>query len=342
MNDVYVVILAGGKGERLWPLSRQNCPKQLLPFKNKNSLLQQTIARVQGLVSKENIWIVTTKEHEAAITALAGDSVGAIIAEPASCNTAPAILYSCLLIEQHNPEAVVVFMPSDAYIADDESFKKYLEVAIAYACTTQVIALLGVKPTAAATGYGYIECNANAVAGTVQQVARFHEKPNAQVAHCYYTMGSMLWNIGIFCGKNSFFLHEFARLTKKLYIDLKEFIAGNGAYEALEQISFDYAIMERSDAVAVVPVDFAWSDVGNLDTFLSLKNADQVCNAKVIEIDAHNNLVEVDKRMMVALIGIDDLCVVQTNDVLLIAKRSEVEKVKQVVHNLKIQNSELL
>lgn len=332
-NNFYIVILAGGKGERLWPLSRQTKPKQLLPFEENFTLLEQTVERVKELVPVENIWIVTTQQHEQSIKNIVGDTVGEIIAEPMSRNTAPAILYTCMRIQEKNPNATIAFLPADHAISPKQSFVDALHTALSYSENNDVITLLGLKPTYAATGYGYIEYKESH--RDLHSILSFHEKPTPARAEQYIQTPNMLWNIGIFCGTITRFLDEFKLHTYDLYKKIHKYMLTNQGYEDAQNISIDYAVIEKSIKTVVLPVDFEWSDVGNLDIFLTAQK--KKFPTKKICIDAHNNTIDVPDKL-VALIGVNDLCIVQTNDVLVIAKRSEVEKVKQVVQELHSNN----
>lgn len=329
-QNIYFVILAGGKGERLWPLSRSNKPKQLLPFLNNQSLLEQTIARIHTLTPKEYIWVVTTQEHQQAITALVGDVVGTILAEPCAKNTAPALLLACLMIEKQDPHALIVFLPADHSVRNNEDFCNTLQLAITISTTQQAITLIGVKPNAAATGYGYIEYTHSAP--NIYKIVRFHEKPDQAHAEIYYKASHMLWNIGIFCAPSSVFIAEYKTHAPHMHDALSEYIGAYDMhiYESLEPISIDYAIMEKSKQLYVAPGTFTWSDVGNLETFLSLQGAE----TSAVALHSSNNIIKV-KDKLVALININNTCIVETDDVLLVVPRSDVEQVKTLLNYLK-------
>lgn len=334
-NNFYIVILAGGKGERLWPLSRESRPKQLLPFNGK-SLLEHTLERVQHWIPQENIWIITNTNQYYTIADLLGTKVGNIISEPASRNTAAAILLATMQIHKQNPNATVAFLPADHVIDPLQEFAESLEEALLFTSEHDKIALLGLKPTFPATGYGYIEYTIDRttdIAGPYK-VVKFHEKPSKDLAQFYSTSAHMLWNMGIFCAQTAFFIDEFNYHAPELVAQMNAYLDGTFAYEDFENISVDYVVMEKSKSTVVFPVQFAWSDVGNLDIFLSLQKKSSVPKDKLITVDAKNNILDVQDKL-VALVGVDNICVVQTDDVLLVAKRDEVEKVKEVVKELK-------
>jgi mannose-1-phosphate guanylyltransferase/mannose-6-phosphate isomerase len=329
----YVVILAGGKGERLWPLSRQLRPKQLLSFQDGKSLLEHTIDRVADVVDTSRIWVVTNADQRQSIEDLIGHDVGHIIAEPTGRNTGPAILYSCLSIIQEDPDACIAFLPADHAIEPKEDFKYELQRMFEHTSNCDDIALMGLHPTYPATGYGYIEYAGNrSDSDAPHRIVKFHEKPSKDVALFYCTSRHMLWNLGIFCARAQVFIDEFAVRAPDMYEIVCRAADDVSLYENVPSVSVDYAIMEKSDRTVVFPVQFAWSDVGNLDIFLSLKGNDDGAS-HIVSVDSKDNLIEVSDRL-VALVGVDDLCVVQTEDVLLIAKRSEVEKVKHIVQKL--------
>lgn len=331
---VYFVILAGGSGERLWPLSRQNKPKQLLSVGSEQTLLEQAINRVEPLASRENILVCTTEQHAHSISNLVGSRIGNIIVEPGARNTGPAILLSCLELQQKDPHAVVVFMPADPFIPakDNNKYVQFLEHALDFVSQEDKIILLGVKPTYAATGYGYIEC---VDAKLPTRVKKFHEKPTLEKAQEYEQSNAMLWNIGMFGGKVSVFINEYRQLAPQMYAGVIKARAGVAPYDDVESNSIDYAIMEKSNNVYVLPVDFAWCDVGNIEVFLSIKEQlGYLKNHKIVAIESRNNLVDVPGKM-VALIGVSDLCIVETDQVLLITRREDAEKVRAVVKQLK-------
>lgn len=209
-SHVYAVILAGGSGERLWPLSRKYRPKQLLTVGNQGTLLDQAIERLLPTIPAENIRISTTKRYEKIIHNYVGNRIGTTIIEPSSRNTGPAILLTCMKLYEHDPDAVIIFVPADPFIPKEDNYRfiNYVNQALAFSQSHDCITLLGVKPTMPATGYGYIEYIDNETQAPYK-VVKFHEKPSLEVARNYMTMRTMLWNIGMFCGKASVFIDEF-------------------------------------------------------------------------------------------------------------------------------------
>jgi mannose-1-phosphate guanylyltransferase len=334
-NNVYGVVLAGGVGERLWPLSRSHHPKQFLSIDAQKTLLDQAIERLNQVISPQHIWLMVSAQH---VHKVNPSTHGSLLFESAMRNTGPAILNACLALYKQNPDAVVLFVPADSYIptTDYELFAHYVKQVLHFVAQHDGIALLGVKPAYSATGYGYIEYEQDAMMG-LHKVVRFHEKPSERLASFYMKMPHMLWNICMFAGKVSVFIEEYQRVAPELYADVIAWQQGKKAYKDIINISIDYAVMERSNRVWVLPVDFAWCDVGNVDIFLAMKQKMQPNESLVVAVESNNNLIDVPSKM-VALVGVDDLCVVETADALLITKRSEVEKVRQVVAQLKKNN----
>lgn len=336
-DNVYMVIMAGGNGTRLWPLSREANPKQCLALPDE-TLLEQAIGRAECLVGRDRILVSTTKQHENKIRTLVGDRVGRIIVEPGSRNTGPAILLSCMEIYAQDPNAVIVFLPSDPFIPkrDWPKFSSFLEHAIDHAHKHDDIVLLGVEPTYPATGYGYIEYDPQQAAqkDAPYKVTRFREKPSQEVAQQYIEQGNKLWNISIFCAQASTFVREFQQEAPEMFDGVKKYIEKKDTYEHVLSDSIDYALIERSKHVSVMPVDFSWCDVGNIEVFLSLKQQYNTLDANFIGVDARNNLVDVPGKL-VALVGVDDLCVVEVDDALLITKRKAAENVRGIVKLLK-------
>lgn len=353
-QNVYFVILCGGAGTRLWPLSRKNRPKPLLPFLHNTSLLEQTIDRIIPLAkNKYHIGVVTTKEQIPEIRKTLGEKIGFGIVEPSSQNTGPAILYACLEIEKKDPNAIVVFLPADHFIPETEKFHLYVQKAIDHAKTHESIVTLGLMPTHPASGYGYIQAgaahmgktkidNIHFEAGKSYNVTKFHEKPSKEKAKSYIEQKNMFWNLGIFAGKVDLFLQEYEEHAQEMVICVATYHQTRQGYEAAPKLSIDHAIMEHSKNISVIPCDFIWNDVGNLETFLSLQqkyNQEQATN--VIEVDGKNNIAQTNKKV-VSFIGVDDLCVIEDGDVLVIAKRDQVDKIKDVREKVEVNQKDLV
>lgn len=344
-NNIYFVILCGGSGTRLWPLSRKSRPKQLLPFLNNKSLLEQTIDRIAPLAqNKKNIGIITTQEQLALIPKTIRNKIGLTLTEPAGRNTGPAILYSCFEIEKTDPNALVVFLPADHFIPETEEYCSYLEKAVDYATVTNKIVTLGLMPTFPATGYGYVQAatSTQVKAGIPYKVSKFHEKPTREKALEYLRRGDMFWNLGMFIGKAANFIQEYQTHDQEMFSTVSKYVKTNSGYDHIPSISIDYAIMEKSENVSVIPCDFEWNDVGNLDLFLHIQQQHCCCKKeKIININSKNNVAKTNKKL-ISFIGIDNVCVIEDKDVIVVAKRNEIERVKEVLPVLKAEKIEKL
>ncbi len=339
MKDAYFLILAGGAGERLWPLSSYLKPKQLIPFVNGTSLLEQTLQRIQSMAKNKNhIMVSTNAELQDSIKRVVGKQ-GVVTTEPVGRNTAPAILLNCLEIYEKNDDAVVVVLPSDHFIPETEKFVGMLWAAISYASCFDNIVLLGIKPTQPATGFGYIQYNAEGfVPGwTCFPVQKFHEKPSKDVAQEYVQRNDMLWNSGIFVARAKVFLDHCQQHAPDVWQAMEAYRKNELSYEQIPSISIDHAVMEKSTQVVVFPATFGWHDVGTLPAFMTLKAAyEKESAAQVINVEATNNIACTTKKV-VAFVGVDNLCVVETEESLLVVAQDRVEAVRSVSTAIKGQ-----
>jgi len=340
-RNIYFVILAGGSGTRLWPLSTSQCPKQLLTLVQGKTLLEHTIELVRTYYKMPiHVWVSTSHNHVESIKAVVGSLVDYIVIEPSARNTGPAILYSCLRIYETDPDAIVLFLPADSYIPPEDAlqFVNAAEQALSFASSHEAITLLGVKPSYPATSYGYIEYVPETVdqATGLHQVKMFHEKPTLETAQEYIKCVTTLWNIGMFGARASVFLHEFKLHAPELYSTVFDSVYHNASFDEAPSIPIDYALIERSACVWVLPVNFSWCDVGNLGIFLALKQRAGGLLEKVLTHNSSNNLIDVPDKL-VALVGVNNLCIVQTKDTLLIMHIDEVENVRAIVNQLKKQ-----
>lgn len=333
-QKLYIVILAGGKGERLWPLSREKKPKQLLTLSGAETLVELTIDRVKSLTTQDAVWVMTTEAYKKDIQEITKKSAGTIITEPSTRNTGAAILLTCLQIADQDKDATVIFLPADHFIPDADALRAALQKATAYARTYHRIVLLGNKPTFAATGYGYIEYDAAECTDEIYRIAQFHEKPDEQTAAQYIKMPTMLWNGGMFVGNVATFIDEFKHHAPQLYAEVTDFCKGKRSYDDVTSISIDHALMEKSSNLAVLPVTFAWSDIGNLRIFSELKQSLDTHKQSRISYNSTNNLV-IAPQKLVALLDVHDLCIIDTDDVLLIGNQHTIEQVKQILQLLK-------
>lgn len=343
MKHVYVGILAGGSGERLWPLSRTNKPKQLIPFVNQKSLLEQTVERVLAneFVRRENVFVITNEAQEAVFPKAVKESIGFVLTEPAARNTAPAILLACQTLIEKDPHAVVVFIPSDHYVPDVQAFNAILSRMLQHASEHKEVVLMGLKPRYAATGFGYVQTSSHHQQDGVLRVVKFHEKPNEKTADFYMHQEDFLWNLGIFAGQVKVFLDEYITYALDLFVAVERYLAKTLAYEELPRVSVDFLVIEKSSRLAIVPASFEWYDIGNLASFLSVQSQYSQIPQNILSLYAHDNLASVNKKV-VAFIGVNNVCVVETDDALLIVNKDNVEDVRNILPAVKQVESSLV
>jgi mannose-1-phosphate guanylyltransferase len=344
-SKVYAVIMAGGAGTRFWPASRNSRPKQLLPLAGSSSetLLAATVRRLSPLVPVENV-IVVTGEHLAEGTqrAVPGVPAAQILKEPAARNTAPCIAWANATVARLDPDAVVMVLPSDHFITDEPAFHSVLAEAVR-AAESGHVTTVGIVPTRPETGYGYIEVGAP-LSGSARNVTSFVEKPNLDRAKELVAAGPQkyLWNAGMFF----FRVKDMAALLEKHLPAVAAGVAKMGIdaaqikeiFPTLESISIDHGVMEKAGNLAVVPGDFGWNDVGSWQSAWELASKDEAGNAvgkADLAIDAKNNLVRGTGEKAIALVGVNDLVVVETEDAILVIPRERAQDVRLVVDALK-------
>jgi mannose-1-phosphate guanylyltransferase len=346
VSSLYVLILAGGSGERFWPLSRRSRPKQLLSLFSEETLLEATLRRLDGLVPRANVLILTNAEQEAGVRALAKNlPADNIVAEPAKRDTAAAIALGVGWIAKRDPNATMIVLPADHLIQDVAGFQRTLRTAAAAAQSSGELVTIGIKPTWACPGFGYIELGAahpSAAPGPpVFSAVRFREKPSAELAETFLAQGNFRWNAGMFIWTIRAILSAFERHAQPL-AEFVNKIHGNGhfatllrdGFPQLPKISIDYAVMEKAGRVLVVEADFDWDDIGSwtaVAKYLADAGAGNRANAPLQTLDAGNNIVFSNQPQLIALMGVHDLVVVQTADALLICSRHEAEKIKNIV-----------
>jgi mannose-1-phosphate guanylyltransferase/mannose-6-phosphate isomerase len=336
-----VIILAGGGGTRLFPLSRTKFPKQFLKLGGELSLLAQTVKRFLPLVSSQDIVIVTNREHlhqVKAELAAVGSSEASVLLEPVGRNTAPAIALAAAFCKQKlnsSANEVLLVSPADHIIEPQAEFAATVKTAVQEAAN-QTIVTFGVTPTAPETGYGYIQ--AGRKEGAVYVVESFKEKPDRETAEQYLAAGNYYWNSGLFAFTLELLTAEFEQHQPDIFrfmnMPVNEIEAKFGD---MPDISFDYAIAEKSSKVKVIPLSARWNDIGSWDAIYDVLDKDTAGNAvrgDCLTVDCHNTLMLGQSRLL-AGIGLEDLLVVETDDVILVAKRGESQKVKDVVNELK-------
>lgn len=342
MAEVIPVILSGGAGTRLWPLSRELRPKQLLPLASDATLLQETARRIPGrpivVCNQEHRFIVAEQLREAGI------EPRGIVIEPVGRNTAPAVAVAALLLEAE-ADALLLVMPSDHQIKDVDAFRAAV-VKAAPLAEAGMLVTFGIQPTEPNTGYGYIKQGAALDGGFT--VERFVEKPDRATAEAYLKSGQYLWNGGIFLFSAKAYLDELGKRLPAMVdncraalaegaSDLFFFRLADAAFAAIAGQSIDYAVMEHTDRAAVVPVDMGWSDIGSWSALWeeSGKDADgNVVLGDVMTIATRNSYVRSESRL-VAAIGLDNLVVVETDDAVLVADKAHDQEVKRIVETLK-------
>ena len=347
-NPIYALILAGGSGERFWPLSRRARPKQLLRLVSKLTLLEETVSRLSELVPQERIVILTNVDQEAAVRELMPKLPKEnILAEPAKRDTAAAIALGAGWVARRDHSATMLVLPADHIIKDRAAFQKTLMTAVRAAEETGALVTIGIKPTWACPGFGYIEqgekIQLRSAKGEteIHRVIRFREKPNADLAESFLRKGNFRWNAGMFVWSVPTVLSEFNRQSP----DLANFISQIRApgdfektlherFSKLPKISFDYAIMERADRVLVVEADFDWDDVGSwtaVANYLKRDEKNNASNCPLTAIDSTGNIISDQNGANIALLGVHNLIIVRTEDALLICHRHQAEKIKDLV-----------
>ena len=346
-SSLYVLILAGGSGERFWPLSRRNRPKQLLSLFSTTTLLEETLTRLDGLVPRDHVLILTNQDQEAGVRALLPMLPPEnIVAEPAKRDTAAAIALGAGWVSLRDATATMIVLPADHLIQDRAAFQATLLTAVTAANETGSLVTIGIKPTWACPGFGYIEEGATvAIEGATQpvhEVARFREKPNPQLAEQFFQQGNFRWNAGMFIWQLSSILGELTRHAAPL-AEFVERLHASGdfagvlasRFASLPKISVDYAIMEKAERVLVVEAGFDWDDIGSWPAVAKYLRQDDAGNAantdRLTTQDARGNIVYTTRPVQVALMGVHDLIVVQTEDALLVAHRESAEKIKNLV-----------
>jgi mannose-1-phosphate guanylyltransferase len=353
LKNFHVVILAGGSGTRFWPASRRHSPKQLLPLAGRadEPLIAATARRVAPIVGPENFWVSTsTTLVDATAKVLPQVPRSHFLAEPVARNTAPCIGWATATIARSDPEAIIAVLPADHFVADEPGFRDVVTRAV-NAAREGWLTTIGIVPTRPETGYGYIE-SGEALFEGVHAAARFIEKPTRERAEALVADGRYLWNAGMFFYSARAMLQAIAQHLPALagglaHIDRAaaeghEDAALATVFPTLPSISIDHGVMEKADHIAVVPGRFGWNDVGSWESTWEMAERDSRGNAlppDSIAIDAHNNLVRdhslTSSKKRWALVGVRDLCIVETDDAVLVIPRDRAQDVRAIVDELK-------
>lgn len=352
MSATYALILAGGSGTRFWPLSRDARPKQLLNLFGTDTLLEQTIARLDGLVPRENILILTNAKQVDAVREVASMLPAEnIFAEPAKRDTAPAVALGIGLVAARDPGATMMVLPADQLIQDTEAYQAVMRDALATAEAADGLVTIGIKPTWPCPSYGYIERGNRASIPGLRcehppaEVKRFREKPSTDLAEQFLAQGRFCWNAGMFVWSLPTVIRELSTHAPELTKFISELRTAkdlnatiNAQFPKLTPISIDYALMEKAGRVLNIEATFDWDDVGSwisVAKYLDIVGNDNQTNTDLAEIDSQNNIVfNARNGSKIALLGVDDLIIVQTDDALLVANRHQADAIKKLSDKL--------
>ncbi len=346
------LIMAGGRGERFWPRSRKNLPKQFLCLTDDGkSMIQLTVERIRSLVDIEDVYIATNQSYkELVMEQLPELPEENILCEPVGKNTAPCIGLGAVHIAKKYEDAIMMVLPSDHLIKHNKMFVKTLKDAIAIAKEDRNLVTLGITPTYPETGYGYIKFDAEASKGNGYTVEKFVEKPNYEVAREYLNSGEYLWNSGMFVWKVSSILENMQKFMPDTMEGLNRIKVAIGT-EAQQEVlvkeftdfqseSVDYGIMEKADHIFIIPGAFGWDDVGSWNAVERIKQTNEFGNTvtgNIITIDTKNCIIEGNNKL-IATVGIENLVIVDTEDATLICNKNSTGDIKKILENLRICN----
>ncbi|WP_372995204.1 mannose-1-phosphate guanylyltransferase [Lutispora sp.] len=346
----YALIMCGGSGSRFWPKSRKAYPKQFLNPLGPHTMIQSTFSRISNLIPVENIYVVTNNNYvdiiRQQLPELAEEN---IILEPMQKETATCIGYSAVKLLKKDPEAIMIVLPSDHHIEDEKEFIRTLQQALLIAENNKALITIGVKPTRPETAYGYIQVGKK-IDGQwpidTHKVKRFTEKPNKEKAIEFVEDGRYLWNSGIFIWKGSYLLKQYKKHLPDMYDSMKKIRDGLGTdeedsiieeeYKKIEGISIDYGILEKSKDVYVIKCNFKWDDIGNWTAMERYMEKDEWGNqvrGRFVHMDSRDCIICGEKRL-IAAIGVNDLIVVDTDDVLLLCRRERDQDIKELLNKL--------
>lgn len=355
-SNFYPVILAGGRGTRFWPLSRKRRSKQVLALDGERTMIQQTVTRLLPLAPEKNFWVITNDDLRDVITGqLIKVNRNQIISEPVGRNTAPAIGLAAFILYRQDPEAVIGMFPSDHVIAEDKKFIKTIQQAVEIAAGADAIVVMGIRPTRPETGYGYIEVGGKAPKG-IARVKRFTEKPNTERAEEFLEAGNYYWNGGMFVWSARTLVKALCEHLSETVPYLEEIAAAYGTrnfesafarlYPKCENISVDYAVLEPRSAkgehasnLFCIPSEFGWNDLGSWASLYEYhatrngKRSNVIQGGSGFELNAAGNFIHAPQKF-VALVGVKNLVVVETDDALLITTRDHAQDVGKVVKHL--------
>lgn len=343
-----VIIMAGGSGQRFWPASRETYPKQFLTLYGDRSLLQYSYQRAGQITDPRYVYVSTRSGLESPIRkqirSLGKDR---LIVEPIGRDTAPSIMLSCIWIQRRVPDATVMFLPADHYISPTKRFVKTAAKALSLAERIASIVIIGVTPTFPSTGYGYIQCESGQRERRLPfSVLSFREKPDLKTAERYFKEGNYYWNSGIFVAKADVMMDQIRNHAPEIFRLAQPLLGLSestfraklaGVFRKMPKISLDYAVMEKSKDVVMIPAEFEWNDLGcwsSLEELPHLRKRKNVSSGPLLSFDSQKNIVSAGKRL-VTLVDVENLVVALTEDALLVCRKDSAQKVKQVVMSLK-------
>jgi mannose-1-phosphate guanylyltransferase len=350
-TNYYAILMAGGVGSRFWPVSTAEFPKQFHDMLGSgDTLIQKTFSRLSKLIPVENIYILTNERYNnLVLEQLPMVKQAQVLLEPAMRNTAPCILYASLKIQKLNPNAVMVVAPSDHWIEDEDTFSDNLKQCFDFCSNEDALMTLGIKPTFPNTGFGYIEYD-KLDENPIKSVSQFREKPDYETAKSFLASGNFLWNGGIFIWSVKSILEAFEKFQPQMnnlflkgfesYNTNSETAFINDNYADAENVSIDYAILEKAKNVYVLPATFDWNDLGTWGSLHEKLDKDEnnnaVVNATVLLKNSSSNIISTSKDKLVIIDGLEDFIVVDKDNVLLIYPKSKEQEIKGIVASLKI------
>lgn len=350
-RPVFGLILAGGSGTRFWPLSRDHRPKQLLKLLDDETLLEKAARRLEAVIPRQNLLVLTNEAQAGAVREVLPDLPEEnVLTEPEKRDTAPALALGIAAVARQSPEAVMVVIPADQLIRDEEEFVRIIRAAIEAAVASDALVTLGIKPTWACPSYGYIERGPrSSISGyqnsiPVHDVLKFREKPNADLAEQFFESGGYSWNAGIFIWTVPSVIRELTLHFPELADFVSELRKSRDfsatvakQFPRLTRISIDYALMEKAARVLNIEADFGWDDVGSwisIGKYLDQSSGDNASRGDVTMLDCYNNVVFSNTGRRVAMLGVHDLIIVDTGDAILIADKDEADRVKKLVEQM--------
>lgn len=329
------LIMAGGKGERFYPASRNLLPKQFLSLGADNeTMIQKTVNRIRDLVSPQDIFVLTNKNYLSLVKEQLKDvPTENIVLEPLSKNTAPAIELGVEIAKRKYDDAKVIVLPSDHIIKDEVEFRRILKVATQFVENKESILTIGIKPTEPNDGYGYIKISDNQ---EISKVAEFKEKPTIEVAKQYVESGNYLWNAGMFIFTIKSIDNAFKKYMSNQHKLLTESLDN---FPKVESISIDYGIMEKADNVYCIKGDFAWDDVGSWNALKRINGEDEnqntILNDKTVLVNSTNVTIKGTNKKLITGVGLKDIVIVETDDVILVANKNELSDIKKLTAKIK-------